>query len=74
MYKNVGKWWNDDNIDLVELDGVVYALYGWNGEIYSDCWACSDDNFHMDITKGGITIRPVYSSEEEPQIVDYEVL
>ena len=30
--KEVGYWWNDKSIELVEIDGEVYALYGWNGE------------------------------------------
>lgn len=37
-FKEVGAWWNDSNIDLVEIDGTVYALNGWNGEEFTDCW------------------------------------
>ena len=37
--KEVGKWWNGD-INLVEIDGRVFALYGWNGYQYSYCWEC----------------------------------
>jgi hypothetical protein len=39
-YEKVGKWWSDKNIELVRIDGVVYALIGWNGESYNNCWIC----------------------------------
>ena len=40
--KNVGNWWNDRSIEMVELsDGKVYALSGWNGEEYTECWMCT---------------------------------
>lgn len=32
MIKNLGKWWNDENIDVVEIEGKAIALCGWNGE------------------------------------------
>ena len=35
-------WWSDDNIEIVEINGNLYALYGWNGEEYNHCWKCAD--------------------------------
>lgn len=37
-------WWNTiaGTIDIVEIDGKLYALSGWNGEQYLDCWECVD--------------------------------
>lgn len=43
-YKHIGYWWNDKNIELIEKDGNVYALHGWNGEKYNKCWKCTGDH------------------------------
>lgn len=40
--KNIGYLWNDKNIEIVEVDGEMYALYGWNGEAYYNCWKVLD--------------------------------
>lgn len=40
MFIDRGRWWNDSNIKLVEINGSVYALAGWNGETYGNCWEC----------------------------------
>lgn len=40
-YWERGKW--EPIIEMVEVDGGVYALYGWNGEEYTDCWKCVDE-------------------------------
>lgn len=75
-FKNVGTWWNDRNIELVEIDGVVYALNEWNGETYLDCWECTGDD-NMEVGKDGIAITPIYSEEmnedEIYDIVGYDV-
>jgi hypothetical protein len=74
--KSVGNWWNDNSIELVEVDGSVYALYGWNGEKYCNCWKCSGD-YYMTASKEEYTLTPVYSEEENENggydVVDYEV-
>lgn len=40
--KYVGCLWNNKNIEIVEVDGEMYALYGWNGEAYYHCWKVLD--------------------------------
>lgn len=40
--KHVGYMWNDRSIEIVEIDGEMYALYGWNGEAYNHCWKVLD--------------------------------
>ena len=35
------KWFESD-IDVVEIDGNLYALNGWNGEKWAHCWRCID--------------------------------
>lgn len=88
MVKNIGTWWNSRNIDLVEVDGKVYALHGWNGEEYRDCWECLGEN-HMDAGEN-YCLRPIHRFEVEEidleeleenspewdravEIIDYEV-
>ena len=72
--KNVGKWWNDDNINLVEIDGNVYALHGWNGEGYYDCRRVFGD-YNMESSKENYILTPIYQQNEEDdfRIIDYEI-
>lgn len=43
IMKIVGKLWNDNNLDIIEQDGEMYVLYGWNGEVYLNCWKVLDN-------------------------------
>ena len=74
-FKEVGTWWNDSSVDLVEIDGTVYALNGWNGEEFTDCWKCSGE-YNMEASKEYCTIKPQYREieEDEFEIVGYEVM
>ena len=75
--EKVGNWWNDNDIELVELDGEVYALHGWNGEEYTSCWRCSGENL-MDASAEEYVLRPVYDTVENDNggydIIDYVLL
>ena len=75
MFKIVGEWWNDKNIELVNIDGVVYALNNWNGETYNNCWICTGDNL-MDASDDEYIIKPIYKEvdEDEFEIIDYIVI
>lgn len=66
----VGNWWNDDSIELIEIDGEIYALYGWNGEQYLHCWKCIDRYTAVD---DGVEyeIKPIYN--EDYEIIGYEM-
>lgn len=72
--KEVGVWWNDKEIELVEIEGSVYALYGWNGEDYGKWWRCTGE-FLTEASEEEYTLKPVYKQvdEDEWEIVDYEV-
>ena len=70
MAKYVGRWWSDNRIKLWEIDGEVYALYGWNGEQYLHCWKCDGENY-MNASEEEYTITPIYNKDDD--IVDYEV-
>jgi len=73
-FKTVGTWWADKKIELVEVDGKVYALNGWNGEKYTDCWECiGEDN--MEASEKRYEIIPI--SEEvdgDFETVGYDVM
>lgn len=73
-FKEVGYWWNDKEIELVEIDDTVYALNGWDGEQYNHCWICSGEN-NMDASEEEYTIRPEYIEidEDEFEIIKYNV-
>lgn len=85
----IGVWHSDRNIDLIELNGAVFALYGWNGEKYTDCWKCSGE-YNMTASKESYTLTPVYryqaaqvdislidedsdTWEKAVEVVDYEI-
>lgn len=72
-FREVGKWWNDKSINLVEKDGSVYALNGWNGESYTDSWKCSGKH-NMDASTETYNVKPIYKQVgEEFELVDYEI-
>lgn len=72
--KHIGYWWADNNIEMVEINGSVYALYGWNGDRYTKCWKCFG-KYYMDASKEIYELLPVYNcvGEDEYEIVDYIV-
>lgn len=62
--KIVGTWLFDKSIELVELQGEVYALAGWDGEKYGACWKCTGPGYMYD-APGRYTLTPVYRFEAE---------
>jgi hypothetical protein len=65
----IGKWWNDRNIALARIGSDVYALNGWNGERYNDCWKCTGDHY-MVASKEKYSIEPIYKRNGDD---DYEI-
>ena len=67
-YKHFGYWWANSSIELVKIDGRIFALNGWDGESYRLCWECQNCD-HIDglMTVKDKTadyeIRPVYLYE-----------
>lgn len=62
--KKMGTWWNDRSIELVEVSGIVYALNGWNGEKYTDCWQCCGEYFNKSSPES-YTLTPIFRFEAE---------
>lgn len=73
-FENVGTWWNDNNIELVKIDGEVFALDGWNGERYCASWKCTGE-FLMDASEEYYSIIPIYDviDEDESILVGYKI-
>ena len=57
-FQEVGWWYKDNTIKLVKIDGIVYALNGFDGNVYADCWVCEGDFFNL-IGEKNITIKPI---------------
>ena len=68
--KTIGRWWSNKEIELVEIDGKVYALDGWNGESYLNAWECTGEGY-TDASEEQYTITPIY---EDDEITGYEVM
>ena len=56
-------YWNNGTLPMVEVDGEIFVLAGWNGEKYTDCWKCKDQ--WTEIDDGEYSLRPVYRFEDE---------
>ncbi len=73
MKNCIDNWWADQDIELIRINDKVYALYGWNGEKYTDCWECTGE-YYMNASSEKYEIKPIY--EETPngdfEIVGYE--
>jgi hypothetical protein len=76
-FEHVGYWWNAATfeIELMRIDGIVYALNGWNGEEFTECWVCTGENYHYVGENEKYTIRPVDKEigEDEYEITGYDV-
>ena len=59
----VKNYWNNGDIPMVEIDGKVYALHGWNGETWLRCWECLDK--WTEASEKVFEIRPVHRFEAE---------
>ena len=58
-------FWNEGAlIELVRVNGELYALHGWNGEAYTGCWKCIDP-WTADADDRCYTLRPIYRFERE---------
>lgn len=70
-------------VEVIEIDGKYFALGGWNGEWWNDCWEVVQDeelpDFFNDAGgKANIVIRPMYSDIQNENdgfdIVGYKVV
>ena len=78
----IKKLWNNNDIDVVKINGRWFALSGWNGEIYVNCWETDENTFYLEDGKR-YDIKPIFKGVGEPdedgnfeeyEIVSYELL
>ena len=62
----LGKFWNDKNLEVYEIEGKNILLNKWNGEEYYECFEL--DKELIKIIDKGITAIPVYDNDK---IIDY---
>lgn len=71
-------WFANKEIEIVEINGKWYALNGWNGEVYTDCWETEEPTpgTACNVIDNNIEIRPIYKEIEEDnfEITGYEVI
>ena len=75
--KIIGNLWNEINIEIVEIDGKMYALHGWNGEYYGHCWEVLDKHGHdKPDTDVEYSIIPIYEDGEDGDftVIGYELI
>lgn len=67
IMKIVGRLWNNKDLEIIEQDGEMYVLYGWNGDSYCECWKVLDiqglDRVEEDTE---YTLKPVIQGIGEP--------
>lgn len=71
-YSSAGYCPTNKYVPLIKKDGGIYALYGWDGERYTECWRHYGD-YGIE-TKDSFTITPIYAqSGGIREIIDYEI-
>lgn len=73
MSEFLGYWWNSrDDLEIWRIENKNIVLYGWNGEIYGDCFEVDDELLFAVPGDESFEVRPVYNQAFE--IVDYEII
>ena len=55
----IDHWWNDPSIPIVEIDGRLFALSGWNGRSYRHCWEVEPHDHRLKTDDREYIITPV---------------
>ena len=67
---NINGW----DIKVVEIDGIMFALDGWNGEIYMHCWKCDETGTAIDDKEYRIREHLVETEDGDFEVESYEVM
>jgi len=71
----VGRLWNNVEIDIMEFEGVKYALNGWNGEKWLTSWKVGDNHGSEVLEDGGeYSVEPLYDWGNCPKNDDGEFI
>lgn len=57
--KRVGYIWNNRDIEIVEINGEMYTLHGWNGEAYYHCWKVADEKGFDRVDEDEYILTPI---------------
>ncbi len=77
MYKHVGYYWNNDELEIIKVDNEFYVLDCYNGDEFLKCWKVLDEHGLDDADDEYYTvIRPIFKILEngDSEIIDYEVI
>lgn len=75
MFRQVGNLWNTRDIEIISDDERYFALDGWNGSRYWECWEVADKNGFDSINPKELYnfgIVNVEIGEDEYDVVGYE--
>lgn len=81
--KKMGNLQNFKNIEVYQIGKYAYALNGWNGEQYNDCWRVNNKTFQPVEKYKKITyiIKPIEELEEldregsyQVKLIDFEII
>lgn len=73
--EKLGNWWNGRDIEIYKIQGKNIALYGWNSEIYGDCFEV--DESLTNIICENIEVKPIYQkvdNEDDWEIINFEII
>ena len=71
------KWWNDSSIEVVEIEGRMIALDGWNGEKWLDCWEVEEvtGGEAFGVKVDGLKVAHIYDNDgDDFEIFGYELV
>lgn len=76
--KTLGTWWNSNEIEVVEIEGKAIALYGWNGEVFTDAFEVAEEcngKYYEKVDDRKYTVRPIYTLDEnnDGELIGYEL-
>jgi len=73
--KIVGNLWCNEAIEIVDIDGRLFTLYGWRGGKWLQCWEIKDKSGLEAVDQTEHVIIPVYSKTkgDEEKITDYQL-
>lgn len=74
IYVSVGRKYDNNEIEIISNGDKFYALYGWNGEKFYDCFEVEDKYGIATDNDEKFCFKPIYKEIDEDQyeIIGYE--
>lgn len=67
----IKRLWNNKSILVVKIGERWFALNGWNGEYYEECWETDENTFALD---DGNEYEIAEKLDENFEIIGYELV